>query len=184
MSQHLVVIPLLNPAHMRKLPHACCQAGLIYALPLITIAAASAFGWMLAYLIPAVATFDLSPTSGPPVSFFCCVNRHRYGGAGLMARSADKYRSILSHDGIRGAIVIADWITGICGNDPHLIMIALVLLFTIIGDFIEPVLTIIIPQRLNYSRRCFCAGQRRPGLTHWIAFDLGRFSKTYSAFGW
>ncbi len=90
----LVVIPMLNPAHMRKLPHDFCQAGLIYSLPLITIAAASAFGWMLAYL--------------------------------------------------RGALVIADWITGICGNDPHLIMIALVLLFTIIGDFIEPVPTIII----------------------------------------
>ncbi len=88
------VIPLLNPKHIRKLPYDFCQAGLIYSLPLITIAAASAFGWMLAYL--------------------------------------------------RGALIIADWITGICGNDPHLIMIALVLLFTIVGDFIEPVPTIII----------------------------------------
>ncbi len=89
-----VVIPMLNPAHIRKLPHDFCQAALIYSLPLITIAAASAFGWMLAYL--------------------------------------------------RGALVIADWITGICGNDPHLIMLMLVLLFTIVGDFIEPVPTIII----------------------------------------
>ncbi len=88
------VIPLLNPKHIRKLPYDFCQAGLIYSLPLITIAAAAAFGWMLAYL--------------------------------------------------RGALIIADWITGICGNDPHLIMIALVLLFTIVGDFIEPVPTIII----------------------------------------
>jgi len=45
---------------------------------------------------------------------------------------------------LRGALIIADWITGICGNDPHLIMLMLVLLFTIIGDFIEPVPTIII----------------------------------------
>jgi TRAP-type C4-dicarboxylate transport system permease large subunit len=79
---------------MRKLPYDFCQAALIYSLPLITIGAASAFGWMLAYL--------------------------------------------------RGAIVIADWLTGIAGNDPHLIMLLLVLLFTVIGDFIEPVPTIII----------------------------------------
>ena len=90
----LVVIPLLNRSHLSRLPADFCQAGLIYSLPLITIAAASAFGWMLAYL--------------------------------------------------RGAAVIADWITGIAGNDPHLIMLLLVLLFTIIGDFIEPVPTIII----------------------------------------
>ena len=90
----LVVIPMLNPRHIRKLPYDFCQAGLIYSLPLITIAAASAFGWMLAYL--------------------------------------------------RGAIVIGDWITGICGNNPGMIMLMLVLLFTIIGDFIEPVPTIII----------------------------------------
>ena len=63
-------------------------------MPLITIGAANAFGWMLAYL--------------------------------------------------RGAIVIAEWIIGIAGNDPHMIMLFLVLLFTVIGDFIEPVPTIII----------------------------------------
>ena len=45
---------------------------------------------------------------------------------------------------LRGAIVISDWITAIAGNDPHLIMLLLVLLFTIVGDFIEPVPTIII----------------------------------------
>ena len=45
---------------------------------------------------------------------------------------------------LRGAIVIADWITSIAGNDPHLIMLLLVLLFTVVGDFIEPVPTIII----------------------------------------
>jgi C4-dicarboxylate transporter DctM subunit len=45
---------------------------------------------------------------------------------------------------LRGALVIAEWITDIAGTDPHLIMLLLVLLFTIIGDFIEPVPTIII----------------------------------------
>ncbi len=89
-----VVIPFLNPGHIRKLPHDFCQAGLIYTLPLITIAAASAFGWLLAYL--------------------------------------------------RGPMVVAEWITDIAGTDPHMIMIMMVLLFTIVGDFIEPVPTIII----------------------------------------
>ena len=90
----VVVIPALNPKHLWQLPYDFCLAGLIFSLPLITIGAANAFGWLLAYL--------------------------------------------------RGAIVIADWITGIAGNDPHLIMLLMVLLFTVIGDFIEPVPTIII----------------------------------------
>ena len=90
----VVVIPTLNPGHIRQLPYDFCLAGLIFSLPLITIGAANAFGWLLAYL--------------------------------------------------RGAIVIADWISGIAHNDPHLIMLLMVLLFTIIGDFIEPVPTIII----------------------------------------
>jgi len=90
----LVVIPFLNPRHIRSLPRDFCYAGLIYSLPLITVAAATAFGWMLAYL--------------------------------------------------RGAIVISEFITSLAGNDPHLIMLLLVLLFTIVGDFIEPVPTIII----------------------------------------
>src|SRR6476659_2374010 len=90
----LVVIPTLNPGHLKQLPYDFCLAGLIFSLPLITIGAANAFGWLFAYL--------------------------------------------------RGALVIADWLTAIAGNDPHLIMLLLVLLFTIIGDFIEPVPTIII----------------------------------------
>src|ERR1700730_3128378 len=89
-----VIIPALNRRHLWVLPYDFCLAGLIFSLPLITIVAANAFGWMLAYM--------------------------------------------------RGAIVIADWITSIAGNDPHYIMLLLVLLFTIIGDFIEPVPTIII----------------------------------------
>jgi C4-dicarboxylate transporter, DctM subunit len=90
----LVVIPALNRGHLKKIPFDFCLAGLIFSLPLITIGAANAFGWMLAYL--------------------------------------------------RGAIYIADFITGIAGNDPRLIMLLMVLLFTVVGDFIEPVPTIII----------------------------------------
>src|SRR6201985_845851 len=90
----LVVIPALNRGHLRKIPYDFCLAGLIFSLPLITIDAATACGWMLAYL--------------------------------------------------RGAIYIADFITSIAGNDPHYIMLLMVLLFTVIGDFIEPVPTIII----------------------------------------
>ena len=89
-----VIIPTYNPKHIRNLPYDFCVAGLIFSLPLITIGAANAFGWLLAYL--------------------------------------------------RGAIVIAEWITSIAGHDPHMIMLMMVLLFTIVGDFIEPVPTIII----------------------------------------
>jgi C4-dicarboxylate transporter, DctM subunit len=90
----VVVIPALNRGHIRFLAYDFCLAGMIFSLPLITIGAANAFGWLFAYL--------------------------------------------------RGAIVIAEWITGIAGNDAHLIMLLMVALFTVIGDFIEPVPTIII----------------------------------------
>jgi tripartite ATP-independent transporter DctM subunit len=90
----LVVITFLNPRHLRNVPRDFVHAGLIYSLPLFTIAAASAFGWMLAYL--------------------------------------------------RGPIVVAGWIDGVAGTDPHLIMLLLVLVFTIVGDFIEPIPAIII----------------------------------------
>jgi tripartite ATP-independent transporter DctM subunit len=90
----LVVIPFLNPAHLRNIPRDFVHAGLIYTLPLITIAAASAFGWLLAYL--------------------------------------------------RGPIVVSGWIGNVAGTDPHAIMFLLVLVFTIVGDFIEPIPAIII----------------------------------------
>ena len=89
-----VIIPALNPRHITKLPYDFCLAGLIFSLPLITIGAANAFGWLLAYL--------------------------------------------------RGAIIIAEGITALAGAEPHIIMLLMVLLFTIVGDFIEPVPTIII----------------------------------------
>ncbi len=90
----LVVIPVLNRGHLRRLPRDFCHAGLIYSLPLITIASAAAFGWLLAYL--------------------------------------------------RGPLVVSGWLTDLAGTDPHLIMFCLVALFTVVGDFIEPIPTIII----------------------------------------
>src|SRR5256885_17107078 len=45
-----VVIPALNRGHFKNIPYDFCRAGLIFSLPLITIGAANAFGWMLAYL--------------------------------------------------------------------------------------------------------------------------------------
>jgi tripartite ATP-independent transporter DctM subunit len=90
----LVVIPFLRPGHLRHVPRDFVEAGLIFSLPLITIAAASAFGWMLAYL--------------------------------------------------RGPIVVAEWIGGVAGTDAHAIMFLLVVVFVIVGDFIEPIPAIII----------------------------------------
>jgi TRAP-type C4-dicarboxylate transport system permease large subunit len=70
------------------------HTGLLYSIPLITIGAASAFGWMLAYL--------------------------------------------------RGPAVVSDWISTAAGGDPFLIMLLLVLLFIIVGDFIDAIPAIII----------------------------------------
>ena len=49
-TSSLVAIPVLNWRHIRELPLDFAKAGLLYSIPLITVAAASAFGWMLAYL--------------------------------------------------------------------------------------------------------------------------------------
>src|SRR5260370_31724135 len=46
----VVAIPVLNWRHISELPLDFAKAGLLYSIPLITVAAASAFGWMLAYL--------------------------------------------------------------------------------------------------------------------------------------
>ena len=45
-----VLIPLINRRHIRNLPSDFANAGLLYSIPLAAVAAASAFGWMLAYL--------------------------------------------------------------------------------------------------------------------------------------
>jgi C4-dicarboxylate transporter, DctM subunit len=89
-----VLIPFLNPAHIRNLPRDFIYTGLLYAIPLAAVAAASAFGWMLAYL--------------------------------------------------RGPDMVAGWIADVAGNNPRMIMLLLVLLFVIIGDFVDAVPAIII----------------------------------------
>src|SRR6516225_3170615 len=90
----VVVIPFLSFRHVRNLPRDMAMTGLLYSIPLITIGAASAFGWMLAYL--------------------------------------------------RGPAVVSDWIANAAGNDPTKIMLLLVGLFVIVGDFIDAVPAIII----------------------------------------
>ena len=89
-----VAIPLLNPRHIANLPRDMAHTGLLYSIPLITIGAASMFGWMLAYL--------------------------------------------------RGPAVVSNWISTAAGGDPFLIMLLLVALFVIVGDFIDAIPAIII----------------------------------------
>jgi tripartite ATP-independent transporter DctM subunit len=89
-----VAIPLLNPGHVRHLPRDMALTGLLYSIPLITIGAASVFGWMLAYL--------------------------------------------------RGPAVVSGWISSAAGGDPFMIMLLLVVLFVIVGDFIDAIPAIII----------------------------------------
>jgi len=90
----LVVIPLLNRGYFRELPRELAHTGLLYSIPLITIAASSAFGWMLAYL--------------------------------------------------RGPAVVSGWMQQIAGHDPQMVMLLLVALFVIVGDFIDAIPAIII----------------------------------------
>lgn len=87
-------IPMLNIRHITKLPRDMAMTGLLYSIPLITIGAASVFGWMLAYL--------------------------------------------------RGPAVVSGWIQHAAGNNPTMIMMLLVLLFIIVGDFIDAIPAIII----------------------------------------
>jgi C4-dicarboxylate transporter DctM subunit len=89
-----VAIPLLNRGHYRHLPRDMAMTGLLYSIPLITIGAASVFGWMLAYL--------------------------------------------------RGPAVVSGWISSAAGGDPFLIMLLLVALFVVVGDFIDAIPAIII----------------------------------------
>ena len=89
-----VAIPFLNIRHIAHLPRDMAMTGLLYSIPLITIGAASMFGWMLAYL--------------------------------------------------RGPAVVSAWIAQTAGNDPFMIMLLLVVLFVIVGDFIDAIPAIII----------------------------------------
>jgi tripartite ATP-independent transporter DctM subunit len=90
----MVVIPIMQPRHILKLPGDFIYTGMLYSLPLALVAAASAFGWMLAYL--------------------------------------------------RGPDAVADLISVHAGTDPLMIMFLLVLLFILVGDFIDAVPAIII----------------------------------------
>ena len=90
----LVLIPIYRPRHVYELPRDFMYAGLLYSLPLAAVAAASAFGWMVAYL--------------------------------------------------RGPDIVSTYITGIAGTSGPMIMISLVVLFIIVGDFIDAVPAIII----------------------------------------
>jgi TRAP-type C4-dicarboxylate transport system permease large subunit len=90
----VVLIPLLNRGHISKLPRDFVYTGLLYSLPLALVAAASAFGWMLAYL--------------------------------------------------RGPDIVSGWIELVAGHDGRIIMLLLVLLFIVIGDFMDAVPAIII----------------------------------------
>ncbi|HTO10405.1 MAG TPA: TRAP transporter large permease [Candidatus Binatia bacterium] len=90
----LVLIPVLNPRHLRHLPGDFMYTGLLYSLPLAAVTGASAFGWMLAYL--------------------------------------------------RGPDTVAEYIGHYAGTDPRMIMLLLVALFVIVGDFIDAVPAIII----------------------------------------
>lgn len=89
-----VAIPFLNIRHIVNLPRDMAMTGLLYSIPLITIGAASMFGWMLAYL--------------------------------------------------RGPAVVSGWIADAAGGDPFRIMLLLVFLFVIVGDFIDAIPAIII----------------------------------------
>ena len=55
----VVLIPVLQPRHIWQLPGDFIYTGLLYSLPLALVAAASAFGWMLAYLRGPDAVADL-----------------------------------------------------------------------------------------------------------------------------
>jgi tripartite ATP-independent transporter DctM subunit len=90
----LVLIPIYRPRHVYELPRDFMYAGLLYSLPLAAVAAASAFGWMVAYL--------------------------------------------------RGPDIVSTYITDIAGTSGPMIMISLVVLFIIVGDFIDAVPAIII----------------------------------------
>ncbi len=46
----VVLIPLLNRAHIRNLAQNFMEAAVLYSLPMAAVASASAVGWMLAYL--------------------------------------------------------------------------------------------------------------------------------------
>src|SRR5213592_1333110 len=73
----VVIIPFLRPEHIRQLPGDFVYTGMLYAIPMAAVAAASAFGWMLAYLRgPDVVAGYIqlwAGTSGPKIMFLLVV---------------------------------------------------------------------------------------------------------------
>jgi C4-dicarboxylate transporter, DctM subunit len=69
----VVLIPVLRPRHIFKLPSDFMYAGLLYSLPLGAVAGASAFGWMVAYLrgpdIVATYITGIAGTDGAMIMF-------------------------------------------------------------------------------------------------------------------
>jgi TRAP-type C4-dicarboxylate transport system permease large subunit len=100
---------VLNFRHIRNLPRDFAMTGLLYSIPLITIGAASIFGWMLAYL--------------------------------------------------RGPAVVSDWIATAAGNDPFLIMLLLVALFVVVGDFMTPTFSIWKESPASAIPICYASAQ-------------------------
>lgn len=61
-----VLIPLIQRGHIKSLPRDFANAGLLYSIPIAAVAAASAFGWMLAYLkAPDIIAGWISDFAGP-----------------------------------------------------------------------------------------------------------------------
>ena len=77
-----VAIPLLNPRHCQHLPRDMAMTGLLYSIPLITIGAASVFGWMLAYLRGPAVVSDWISHGGRRRS------RHDHAAAGRCCSSS------------------------------------------------------------------------------------------------
>jgi tripartite ATP-independent transporter DctM subunit len=46
----VVLLPILNRGHLKRLPHDFMEAAVLYSLPMSAIASASVVGWLLAYL--------------------------------------------------------------------------------------------------------------------------------------
>src|SRR5207247_7928011 len=90
----LVLIPALNPRHIKRLPGDFMYTGLLHSLPRAAVTGAAAVGGMLAYL--------------------------------------------------RGPDTVAEYISYYAGTDGRMIMLLLVALFVIVGDFIDAVPAIII----------------------------------------
>ncbi|MCM3761322.1 TRAP transporter large permease [Halalkalibacter oceani] len=89
-----VAIPVLKKSHLRHLHKDFMNAGVLYSVPLICVAAASAFGWMIAYL--------------------------------------------------KAPEVVSGYIERFAGTNPILIMFLVILMFIVVGQFVDAVPAIII----------------------------------------